>query len=137
MSVTKFEFEEKKHILQIDGVDYVIPQRTEKIECKLREHDKRLDNMSELEANFNTLEILFGNDAANKMFPEKDAINLDKLAKCVKYALALYRAEQTAIREEEIKEKLDAVQPLLKSVGDISKLANKAEMKKFVSHKKK
>ena len=137
MSVTKFEFEEKKHILQIDGVDYAIPQRTEKIEKKLREHDARLNSMSELEANFNTLEILFGNDAANKMFPKKETTNLDKLAKCVKYALALYRAEQTAIRDEEIKEKINAVQPLLKSVGDISKLADKAEVKKFVANKKK
>lgn len=137
MSVTKFEFEEKKHILEVDGVEYIIPQRTEKIEQQLRDHDKKLNDMTEYEANLNTLEILFGNDATKKMFPEKDTINLDKLAKCVKYALALYRAEQTAIREEEIKKKLDAVQPLLKSVGDISKLANKAEMKKFVSNKKK
>lgn len=136
--LTKFDYEQKNHVLLVDGAEYLIPQRTMKIEKQLKEHDARLDEMTEYEANMLTIEILFGKDGAASMFPEgEDGTDLDKLAKVVKYALALYMAEITAIKAENIREQLNELEPVLKPIRDISNVLTNAETKKFVTNNKK
>ena len=54
MNVSKFEFEEKHHFLEVDGTQYEIPQRTEKLQKKIREHDEKVQEMTEYEANFSS-----------------------------------------------------------------------------------
>ena len=136
--ITKFEYEQKTHILEVDGKEYKIPGRTAAIEKQLKEHDAKLSEMTEYEANMLTVEILFGKEGANAMFPEgEEGTNLDKLAKVVKYALALYMAEITAIKAENTKEQLKELEPIMKPIRDISNVLKNADTKKFVANNKK
>ena len=139
MNKTVFEYEEKHHILEIDGVEYEIPQRTAELEKKIREHDEKLKDMTEYEGNMSMLEILFGKANAKKMFPDKEKTNLDKLSKCTSIAIGLFMHEYNTARTEEMKSKLNEVQPFLtqiKSTTNALKNAqSKVEFKKAVSKK--
>ena len=135
--ITKFEYEQKNHILEVDGKEYKIPGRTAAIEKQLKEHDAKLSEMTEYEANMLTVEILFGKEGAVSMFPKGEETNLDKLAKVVKYALALYMAEITAIKAEKTKEQLKELEPIMKPIRDISNVLKNADTKKFVANNKK
>lgn len=127
MNVSKFEFEEKHHFLEVDGTQYEIPQRTEKLQKKIREHDEKVQEMTEYEANYSALEILFGKVNAKKMFPDGQDTNLDKLAKCAKYALALYMAEYNAIRDEDITNRMKRLEPFLQQLSNGGELLKQAQ----------
>lgn len=140
MQKVKFEYTEKHHILEVDGVEYEIPQRTEKLAAKIREHDTKLPEMSEYEANISLLEILFGKANAKKMFPDKENTNLDKLARCTKFATALFLADYTATRDEKVKDMLAEINPFLDKLSGVNdlvqKVQSKAELKKVTRGKK-
>ncbi len=118
------DYREKHHFLSVDGVDYEIPQRTPKIEEQLKDHDAKLDDMTEYEANMSLLNIFFGDKAA-EMFPADKEINLDKLNMCVQYAKALYFADYYEQKDAEHKEELKRAEPILDKANDILKLAEK------------
>ena len=63
------EFEEKHHILEVDGVEYMIPHRTAELEEKIAEHDANVGKFSEYENNMSMLAILFGEKAAKQNLP--------------------------------------------------------------------
>ncbi len=136
----EFNFEEKHHILVVDGNDYEIPQRTEEISEKLKAHDEKLDSLTEYEANIELLEILFGKTKVKKMFPAGKKTNLDKLSQCTAYAISLYMAEFNRVQTEKLSKKLEEVNPLINQISEVGKtvsdLSQKAEFKKFVSKKK-
>ena len=125
MQRNKFEFEEKHHIIEVDGIDYEIPQRTAELEKKIREHDEKTATMSEYEGNMAMLGILFGEDKAKQMFPDGEKTNLDKLAKCVRFSLALFMNEYNKMQDEDLQSKLSELKPVLDSVTDLTKAANK------------
>ena len=127
MSKQTFEYTEKHHIIEVDGIEYEIPQRTAKLEKEMIEHDKNASEMTEYEANMSMLSILFGKDKAHQMFPDGENTNLDKLAKCTKFSVALYMAEYNAIRDEEAKTKMQLVKPLIEQMEETGKLLNKAQ----------
>ncbi len=129
-NVTILEFNEKHHILEIDGVEYEIPQRTPALEDALREHDVKVKGMTEYEGNMNILSILFGKENAEKMFP-KETCNLDKLAKCVNVATTLFMDEFNKLKEAEVAKKVEALKPLFNAAESA------AQTKKFVANKKK
>ena len=137
MSKMTLEYTEKHHILEVDGVEYEIPQRTAALNKKMEEHDEKMKDRSEFENNFDLLCILFGKTNAKKMFPEGEKCNLDKLAKCVKLAMALYLAEFNEIQQEDMKQTLEKISPLLGTLKDAEKAVNMAQMKNFVAKKKK
>ena len=129
MSKQTFEYTEKHHIIEVDGVEYEIPQRTAKLEKAMIEHDKNTASMTEYEANMSMLAILLGKDKAEQMFPDGEDTNLDKLAKCTKFAVALYMAEYHSIQDEEAKSKLALVEPLIeqmKEAGEMLKQTKKS-----------
>lgn len=139
MQKHEFLYKEKKHIMTVDGKDYTIPQRTAKREKLLREHDEKLGELTEYESNMDLLTILFGAEAVHEMFPEEDT-NLDKLAKCTKFALALYMSEYAKTQAENIAEKFSQVEPMIKQINDASKAVNnlqaKNDFKKHVAKKR-
>ena len=139
MQKTVFEYEEKHHILEIDGVEYEIPQRTAELEKKIREHDEKLKDMTEYEGNISMLEILFGKANAKKMFPDKEKTNLDKLSKCTSIAIGLFMYEYNTARTEEMKNKMAEVQPFLTQIKNtnnvLKKAQSKIELQKVVSKK--
>lgn len=119
-----FEYEEKHHILTVDGIDYEIPQRTPLLEEKIKEHDEKLSEMTEYEGNMLLLEILFGKENAKQMFPDANNTNLDKLAKCVKFSISLFMSEINKIKSEKVTETLKEIEPMLKAVEKISNTKN-------------
>ena len=138
--VKKVEFEETTYLIELDGVEYEIPQRTAELEEKIREHDEKLPAMSEYDGNISMLEILFGKANVKKMFPEGKKVNLDKLAKVTKYSISLFMAEFNKIQAEEIQHSMQEIEPLLKQVTEAGKavktITSKSDMKKYVSKKK-
>ena len=98
MKKTVFKYEETERYLVIDGNEYEIPARTAELERRIREHDSRIPEMTEYESNYSMLEILFGIEAAEKMFPDKDKTNLDKLFKCTQTAIKLFMSEYESIK---------------------------------------
>lgn len=137
MSKMTLEYTEKHHVLEVDGVEYEVPCRTAALNKKMEEHDEKMKDRSEFENNFDLLCILFGKTNAKKMFPEGEKCNLDKLAKCVKLAMALYLAEFNEIQQEDMKQTLEKINPLLGTLKDVEKASNMAQMKNFVAKKKK
>lgn len=121
MSNMTLEYTQKHHTLEVDGVRYEIPQRTPELEEQIREHDLNIRSMTEYDANMQLLEILFGKKNAKKMFPDKKTTNLDKLAKCTKYAVALFTAELNAIEAENIEEQLNELSPVLARLAEVNK----------------
>ncbi|MBR6523453.1 MAG: hypothetical protein IKT39_02440 [Clostridia bacterium] len=113
MAKTKLEFKESNHILEVDGVEYVIPQRTVAIDEKLREHDAKLAERTEYESNMDLLGIIFGEEAAHQMFPEGKETNLDKLSKCVRLTLSLFTLESSKTKQEEMNSKLEKIKPVI------------------------
>lgn len=130
MKTVVLEYEQKNHILEVDGIGYEIPQRTAALEKELREHDKKAGTMSEYEGNMELLGILFGKINAKKMFPDVENTNLDKLAKCVKVAISLYMLEYNNIQREEINKKLEQMAPFMNTLENVEKLAEKIPNKK-------
>lgn len=130
MKTVVLEYEQKNHILEVDGIGYEIPQRTATLESELREHDKKAGTMSEYEGNMELLGILFGKINAKKMFPDGENTNLDKLAKCVKVAISLYMLEYNSIQQEEINKKLEQMAPFMNTLENVEKLADKIPNKK-------
>lgn len=126
MSKTKLNYTEKHHFLEVDGIEYEIPQRTASIMQKIEEHDEDMQNHDEYENNIALLEILFGKEKVKQMFPEGKDANLDKLYMCVKYALALFNADLNKIQAEEINDKIKEMQPMLDKVSDVTQQIGKA-----------
>jgi len=133
-------FEEKHHVLEVDGIEYEIPQRTKDIEDKLIEHDKKLGTVPEYESNIDLLEILFGAEAVKTMFPDIKTANLDKISLCARYAIALYRSEQEKQRTEKINEAFDTYKPIFDAVSNVDSIVKKQnsrnELQKVVNKKK-
>ena len=107
---TVVKFEEKHHILEVDGVQYEIPQRTAALEKLIRERDAKINEMTEYESNMRLLEILFGADKARQMFPDGEQTNLDKLEMCTKTAIALYMKEHINMQTKNILSELFGTQ---------------------------
>lgn len=126
MQKTVFEFEEKRHIIVVDGIEYEIPQRTAAIESKIEELNLKVSEMTEFEGNMGYLEILFGKANAKKMFPDKETTNLDKLAKCTKMSLAAYRATYNSIMNTDFETTAKEVVPVLKQIEKTVKASAKA-----------
>ena len=130
MKTVVFEFEQKHHILEVDGVGYEIPHRTAALEKELQEHDKNASSMSEYDGNMALLGILFGKANAKKMFPEAENTNLDKLAKCVKVAISLFMDEYKNIQQEEINQKMEQMAPFMNTLANVENLAKNIPGKK-------
>lgn len=129
MPVTKIEFEEKHHKIEVDGIEYEIPQRTAVLEDKIKEHDEKIGKVSEYESNYSLLEILFGADAAKQMFPDRNSTNLDKLAKVTRVSIALFMAEFNKMQSNALKDSIDEIKPLLSATDTVTKLTNAKKRK--------
>lgn len=106
MSKATLNYTEKHHVLVVDGVEYEIPQRTAELEERLKEHDEKVKDMTEYDGNMEMLGILFGEDNAKQMFPDKKTTNLNKLAECTRMAVAFYLADSILIKDKSLKDKL-------------------------------
>lgn len=125
MSKTILEYAEKHHILEVDGIEYTVPQRTAALEKKIRRHDEAVGGKTEYESNIEMLEILFGEAAAKQMFPDGDNTNLDKLALCARYAISLFMADFNAIQTDDLNKRLEELKPVTAQLDKLSKAVEK------------
>ena len=137
MSVTKIECEEKHHKIEVDGIEYEIPQRTPVIEDKIRKHDENIGKVSEYESNYSLLEILFGAESAKQMFPDRKTTNLDKLAKVTRVSISLFMTEFNKLQSNALKDSIDEIKPLLSAADKVEKLTSTKQTKEFVAKKRK
>lgn len=123
MNKTVFNFEEKHHVLVVDGLEYEVPQRTAALEQKIREHDEKLSTMTEYDGNMDMLSILFGREQAARMFPDKENTNLDKLARCTMCALSLLMSDFNAMQAEDAENRAKLIQPVIEQISEVGKAA--------------
>ena len=129
-----FNFEEKHHILVVDGKEYEIPQRTAAIEKLIKERDLKRFELGEYESYKSLLNIFFGEDKAKEMFPEdEETVNLDKMARVCEHSIAAYYSEYEAIKAERAEKNMKSVKPVVDATEKISKM----QMKDFVTRNKK
>lgn len=131
---TVLNFEEKHHILEVDGVEYEIPQRTAELEEKIKEHDEKLPELTEYEGNMLLLEILFGKEKAHQMFPDGKNTNLDKLAKCTYLATELYRLEENAARDKDIENQTSPITALMSQLKDVCDVLKNIKEKDIIKN---
>ncbi len=131
------EFEEKHHILEVDGIEYEIPQRTPELEELIKLHDEDVSNNTEYDNNMKMLEILFGQQNAHQMFPDKDKTNLDKLSKCAKIALSAYYSSLNSVKDEELANTMKEIRPIINEIDKVTKNINHINQAKFVNKNKK
>ena len=134
-NITKIEFAEKHHAIEVDGIKYEIPQRTALLENKIREHDKNVKNMSEYEGNFSMLKILFGEEATRKMFPEGENTNLDKLALVTNTSIELFMLEYNKQRADSLNKKVEEIKPILSTVDKVSAMTKQSQSKRHIKAK--
>lgn len=126
------EFENNDYILTIDGNDYAVAKRTGELETKLREHDKKLGELSEYESNKELVELILGKKAFKEIFPKGEKESLDKLAKVAYYAVKYFNADKEALEAEQIKAKTKEIAEKTKELTDITKPIS--ETVKFYEH---
>ena len=130
MQKTVFNFEEKHHILVVDGKEYEIPQRTPAREKLIKERDTKRFEVSEYESYRELLKIFFGEDKAKEMFPEdEENVNLDKMARVCEYSIAAYYAEYETIRMERAEKTTDAVKPIIEATENMISFEKKIQRK--------
>lgn len=133
---TVLEFTEKHNILEVDGVEYEVPQRTPVLEEQIREHDKKIAELSEYESNYSLLEIMFGKKATKQMFPDRATTNLDKLAACSKLAVQLFMAGFNEIQSNDLNNKLSELDPMLNKIDALNKTMQSVKNTTAVRRKK-
>ena len=132
----KLDYTSTSRAIEVDGEEYIIPERTKALDALLSEHNEKINDRTEYESNFDMLCILFGKENAEKMFPEDENTNLDKLSKCVRIAMTLFMADYYAIQEEKLKENLDKLKPAMNVLDKTTKAIDKANTANFVAGKR-
>ena len=99
-------YKPKKVSVRIDGEEYEIAERTPIIDEKLQEHNDNLDNMTSYEASYDLVKILLGETAAQKIFPNGQNENLNRMYFIAKGVDDAYQTEYQEMRDKEYEETL-------------------------------
>lgn len=106
----------------IDGNEYVIPERTEKIEQQLKKHDEKVKSVSQFNSDYELVEIILGKESAKKIFPKYENENLDRLHYIAVKLTEVYYQAYRDIEEEKYKQNIGLLDDLSDKVESISKL---------------
>ena len=117
------EFENNDYILTIDGNDYAVAKRTGELETQLREHDKKLGDLSEYESNKELVELILGKKAFKEIFPKGEKESLDKLAKVAYYCVKYFNADKEAIDKQRMEERAKDLNEIAKPLAEATKIA--------------
>lgn len=110
------DYEVKQHILEINEKEYIIPIRTGKIEKKIKEHDRKIGQVSEYESNKEIIEILIGKNAFKEIFPKGEDESLDYIANVAYYAIEAFNADKNALEKEQLEKQIEPLQPVLDAI---------------------
>lgn len=108
--------------VQIDGVNYDVPERTERIERQLKQHDDRLKSVSQYRSDYDLVEIILGKDAAKQIFPKGEDENLDRLHYIAVKLMEVYYRAYKEMEEESFEDSLNKLGKISDKVGNIASL---------------
>ena len=92
-------------ILEINGKDYPIAQRTGALEKRIiAEHDRKLGKMTEFEQYKIIIDLLLGRGVFEELFPAGEDDNLDLMAQVAFVAQREFNAEKKALECKRIEE---------------------------------
>lgn len=104
--MAKINFEKPaQKILEINGKDYPIAQRTGALEKRIiAEHDAKLSTMTEYERYKVLIDLLLGDGVFAELFPHGEDDNLDLMAQVAFVAQQEFNAEKKALECKRIEE---------------------------------
>ena len=106
----------------IDGEEYIVPERTERLEKQLKQHDERIKSVSQYQSDYDLVKIILGNDAVKKIFPKGEDENLDRLHYIAVRLLEVYYQAYKQIENENFENDLNQIGRLDAKVGNLANL---------------
>ena len=106
--------------VQIDGVNYDVPERTERLERQLKQHDDRLKSVSQYRSDYDLVEIILGKDAAKQIFPKGEDENLDRLHYIAVKLMEVYYRAYKEMEDESFEDSLNKLGKISDKVGNIA-----------------
>lgn len=108
--------------VEIDGTAYTVPERTERLERQLKQHDERLKSVSQYQSDYDLVKIILGTDAAKQIFPKGEDENLDRMHYIAVKLMEIYYKAYKEIEDQTFEESLDKLGKISDKVGNIAKL---------------
>ena len=113
--------------VQIDGQEYTVPARTERLERQLKQHDDRLKSVSQYQSDYDLVKIILGTDAAKQIFPNGEEENLDRMHYIAVKLMEIYYKAYKDIEDESFEDSLDKLGRISDKVGNLAKLEKLAK----------
>jgi hypothetical protein len=113
--------------VQIDGQEYTVPARTERLERQLKQHDDRLKSVSQYQSDYDLVKIILGTDAAKQIFPNGEDENLDRMHYIAVKLMEIYYKAYKDIEDESFEDSLDKLGRISDKVGNLAKLEKLAK----------
>ena len=113
--------------VQIDGQEYTVPARTERLERQLKQHDDRLKSVSQYQSDLDLVKIILGADAAKQIFPNGEDENLDRMHYIAVKLMEIYYKAYKDIEDESFEDSLDKLGRISDKVGNLAKLEKLAK----------
>lgn len=108
--------------VRIDDEEYVVPDRTERLEKQLKQHDDRLKSVSQYQSDYDLVKIILGADAAKKIFPKGEDENLDRMHYIAVKLMEIYYKAYKEIEDQTFEDSLNKLGQISDKVGNIAKL---------------
>lgn len=108
--------------VEIDGEKYTVPERTERLERQLKQHDERLKSVSQYQSDYDLVKIILGADAVKKIFPKGEDENLDRMHYIAVKLMEIYYKAYKEIEDQTFEESLDKLGKISDKVGPLAKL---------------
>lgn len=126
MAKIQFEAPAQK-VLEINGKDYPIAQRTGALEKRIiAEHDAKLGKMTEYERYKVLIDLLLGNGTFAELFPDGENGNLDMMAEVAYVAQHEFNAEKREIERKRIEDDMSnmGMDKMLSAMQSFNKQTN-------------
>lgn len=113
--------------VSIDDREYIVPERTERIEKKLKQHDEKIKSVSQYKSDYELVEIILGDDAAKQIFPKGEDENLDRMHFIAMKLVEVYYKAYKEMEDESFDENLKKLGQISDKVGNIATLQKLAK----------
>lgn len=111
-------------VLEINGKDYPLAQRTGALEKRIiEEHDRKLGKMTEFEQYEIIIDLLLGRGVFEELFPAGEDDNLDLMAQVAFVAQDEFNAEKRKIQRQKIDHDTEALglDKMIETMGSFNK----------------
>lgn len=113
--------------VSIDDREYIIPERTERLEKKLKQHDEKIKSVSQYKSDYELVEIILGEDSAKQIFPKGEDENLDRLHFIAMKLVEVYYKAYKEMEDETFDDNLNKLGKISEKVGNIAALQKLAK----------